>query len=129
MDEQLPLPNKCDYCGLRVRYVLASPASSQQHDKDFANLRRLQCAGIVDQEFRRNMVMSVETASPDTTDICAIAARAWNNNDEKCSHWMIKIEGATVADHLAIKESKSNFRVAVAAMVISLAAFLVSIFK
>jgi len=118
-----------DYCGLRVRYVLASPASSQQHDKDFADLRRLHSTGIVDQVFRRNIMMSIGTTSPDTTDICALAAPAWNKNDVKCSHWMIKIENATVADHLAIKESKSNFRVAVAAMVISLAAFLVSIFK
>ena len=123
------LPNKCNYCGLRVRITLDTDGKTVAHDTDFAKLRRLYEAGIIRKKFKRSITVSLGSPEPDTTDICAISAKAWNKNEISCRHWMISIEGASVADYLAIHASRSNLDVAILALIVSMGAVLISIFK
>ena len=117
MTEPTKLPDKCQYCGLRVQYAFRSAAETHDSDKAFAELRQLHQAGIVKPRYSRAIGMSNVPGDFGTTDVCAVASAAWLRPDKACGHWVLRIEGASVADYQSIHHDRKNHGVAVWAAV------------
>lgn len=99
-----PLPNKCDFCGLRVGFRLLSEADVKASDSEFVQIRRLYDAGVIGKFFSRDM-------TPDTTSFCAIGSNRWNK-PVNCPHWIKKFHGATLPDYLSIHQSEQMIHLA-----------------
>ena len=103
-------PDKCDFCGLRVFY-LDSPQpvdGINSVDSDFAKLRQLKDAGIIDAVPSRKIGLSIGSDEPGSTAFCAINAPAWRNKQQKCEHWSLKIKDAGIADYMAMHQTQRN---------------------
>jgi hypothetical protein len=106
-------PNKCEYCGLRVRYNFNSARESQESDRAFGELRALHDAGIIEPIYSRNVGMTNVPDDFGTTDFCAVASGTWNKNTTKCKHWALRTEGASIADYLSIHNDRRNHAIVV----------------
>ena len=107
------LPNKCDYCGLRVRYEFGSADATAKSNQDFLDLRKLHEAGIVKKVFSRALAISTKPGDFVSTEFCAVASKAWRKNEQRCKHWTLRIKRASVADYLSIYNDRRNRRAAV----------------
>jgi hypothetical protein len=127
------VPNKCKYCGLCVRYTFLDAPGTRSNDQAFGELRVLNEQRIVRQRFPRLVGMSNTPGDFGTTEFCAVAAPAWLQNDRRCKHWSLKIEGATIADYLALHSSRDTLRqtlwVAMIALIVSSAITLAQLLR
>ena len=109
---ELPLPDKCDFCGLQAHYVHVYIGHAQEIDQSFSALHRLKTEGIIDSVPRRRMTASIGAPTPDTTSFCAVNSSAWSNKQTSCRYWSLRIKDADLADYLAIYHTKKNQEVA-----------------
>jgi hypothetical protein len=88
----------------------------------FGQLHRLKREGIIESVPPR--LEKVTIGGPawelDTTSFCAINASAWANKATSCRHWQLRINGATLSDHLAIHHGKTNREIATALAVLAM---------
>lgn len=119
-----PLPDKCKHCGLRVKYDFKFAGQSMTSDTAFGELHQLHKAGFV-PEFRRRVTES--NTDFGSTEICAISSSAWLKANEICKHWVLRIEGASIADYLSIFHDKRNYRVTILGIAIALLTFLIGL--
>jgi hypothetical protein len=125
-----PLPNKCEYCGLRVQYTFRSSNETAESDQAFTNLRVLRDRKIIKPVFRRLVAASDDRRDFGATHFCAVSSSAWLKNDKPCSHWSLRIDGASIADYLSIYHNRRNYNLAKwAAIVAVIMAVLIAIFQ
>lgn len=104
------LPDKCKHCGLRVKYDFTSANESMSSDAAFSELRKLSDAGYVPKFRRRVSASNIDFGS---TEICAISSKSWLEPTKKCKHWVLRIQGATIADYLSIHHDRRNYKSAI----------------
>ena len=107
-----PIPNKCDFCGMRVYYAHSGAGSTTQIDQQFSALHRLRAEGIIESVPSRHMTVGIGSPDPDTTSFCAINASAWNNKLTPCRYWSLQMQGAKLSDYLTIYHAKRNQEIA-----------------
>ena len=114
------LPNKCDYCGLRVSY------SGVGLQEDIRRIHILQQCGLARYP-ARNIDLVIGAEQPDNDEfICAInEIKYWNNNKIKCPYWILNLPGSDMGinDYLSIHHTKNN---AVKANIISFVAVVIA---
>lgn len=122
MTDSSSIPDKCDFCGLRVRYehTLVERLTTQSVMDDFAQLHILEKHGIIDNVPPRKMLAVIGGHRPDSTSFCAVNSSAWNNRQQQCRYWTLKIRGATLADYLAIYHSQRNNLIAIGFSVVAI---------
>lgn len=108
-----PLPDKCQHCGLRVKYDFESVGDSMSSDKAFVELHRLHDAGIIPVRYRRSVSISNTPDDFGSTEICAIASDSWLKRGTSCKFWVLRVNGASVADYLAIHHARVANRTAI----------------
>jgi hypothetical protein len=104
-----PLPNKCNYCGLRMQYVFHTAAETKGSDQAFSELRELYNRKVIKQMFPHIAGMSNVPGDFGSSEFCAVASKAWNKNEKHCAHWSLKVEGASVADYLSIYQDRRTY--------------------
>ena len=109
---QPSLPNKCEHCGLRVYHSFRSIGETTSSDKTFADLRTLHEKGIIKPVYSRVIGASNDPRDFGETEFCAVASKAWHKNAMPCSHWVLRIAGASVADYLSIYHNRRNYSLA-----------------
>ena len=116
MTHEPQIPDKCDFCGLRVYYehTLIERLTATTIDNDFGKLHELKRLGIIENVPPRKMLAVIGSNTPEYTSFCAVNSSAWSNRQQSCQYWTLKIKDATVADHLAIYHSQRNHSVAIA---------------
>lgn len=99
------LPNKCDYCGLRISY------SGVGLQEDIRRINELQKSGLA-QYPARNIDLVIGAEQPASNEfICAInEVKYWNNNNKKCPYWILNLHGSDmkINDYLSIHHTKTN---------------------
>jgi hypothetical protein len=105
----IPLPNKCAYCGLRMQYVFQTAAETAGSDRAFSELRVLYNRKVIKQMFPRIVGMSNIPGDFGSSAFCAVASKAWNKNSKRCAHWSLRVDGASVADYLSIYEDRRTY--------------------
>jgi len=94
-----------------VHYRFRSAADTQASDAQFAAMRRLYDAGVINRVFSRNVGMTNIPGDFGTTSFCAINSDRFNK-PFNCRHWIRRIDGATLAEHLAVHQSDQMIRLA-----------------
>ncbi len=104
------LPNKCDLCGLRVFYAFRSSGETVSSDEAFGRLHALKKHGIIAKSRVPARVVSMSNIPGDfgSTAFCAVTSKAWQRNAKRCKHWMLRIEGASVADYLSLYQARRS---------------------
>ena len=122
------LPNKCDFCGLRVHIRFRDAAASLAHDEESAKIYRLNAAGVIRQRFPRNVMMSIGGSVPDfgSTAYCAIDSDRWQK-PVNCHYWVRRFDGSTVADYMAIHQDRRMLSMQLAANIIASVALLIAL--
>ncbi len=122
MESDQQLPDKCKFCGLCVTYQdsFAALLTETSIDNDFPQLHRLKKEGIIDKVPLRYSKVVLGNELKNTTSFCAISASAWQNPRQACEHWTLKIQGASIADYLAIHHSNRNNTLAIWISVLAL---------
>ena len=99
----MPLPNKCDYCGLRRNLEFTIPGATTASDSMFVALRHLYDGGIISTKYVRKV-----TEPRSSTEFCIVSAEAWGHNEVPCSRWLLRDEGLKIADYLAMDTARAN---------------------
>ncbi len=102
------LPNKCDFCGLRVLYRHHSSDGTTSIDEAFTQLHQLKARGIIKHVPPRNIGVSNLPGDFGSTAFCAVNSKAWKDHIKPCKHWALKIDDASVADYLSIYHEKRS---------------------
>ncbi|MBV1876039.1 MAG: hypothetical protein KUG79_00220 [Pseudomonadales bacterium] len=98
--------NKCDACGLRVKFNQRDLSESTTTEDFFRRLRALQSQKIVPKGWPRVINASIGTPEPDdSSEICAINHSSWRKNRKKCPHWQPSI-GLSLGEYLSLHEAR-----------------------
>ena len=107
------IPNKCHHCGLLVHYDFKNAMDTQASDLSFGEMRELFDEGVIDRKFTRALGVSNVPGEFGSTQFCAVSSKSWNKNDEKCRYWQPHIDGALIADYIAIHHNQRALKAAV----------------
>ena len=102
-------PNKCDICGLRVKYGTAD----KETETALLTAAKLAEAGLAIYPPRN---INVSVGSSHDTYFCVLAnVKYWNQKTRKCPDWQLKLPepGLTLSDYLSIHHSRNNTRIAI----------------
>ncbi len=110
MKQVSPISDKCEFCGLCVDYDhrLTQQKTAESIDNDFAKLHELKRKGIINTVPSRKVHAGLGSNMLHRTAFCAINSSAWNDKQQKCQYWSLKIKDGNVVDYLAIYHSKRN---------------------